>query len=119
MMLPGVENSEFREATADDIAEIVRLVNCAFEVERFFKNTDRIDSAQISEMMRDGKFLLLTSGGELLASIYVKLKRQPGLHWTAGGDAEPAEVRLGQMDDGAGGAICAYRRMPLCGHQDD
>jgi predicted N-acetyltransferase YhbS len=66
-------NSGLRTATEADAAAIVDLVNRAFAVERFFKTGDRTDEAQILELMRDGRFLLLTEKEEVMACVYVKL----------------------------------------------
>lgn len=69
-----MSNSGLRTATEADAAAIVDLVNRAFAVERFFKTGDRTDEAQILELMRDGRFLLLTEKEEVLvACVYVKL----------------------------------------------
>ena len=68
-----MSNSGLRTATEADVARIVGLVNRAFAVERFFKAGDRTDDAQILELMRDGRFLLLIAEDVLVACVYVKL----------------------------------------------
>ena len=68
-----MSNSGLRTATEADVARIVDLVNRAFAVERFFKTGDRTDEAQILELMRDGRFLLLLEEEVLVACVYVKL----------------------------------------------
>lgn len=68
-----MSNSGLRTATEGDVARIVELVNRAFAVERFFKTGDRTDDAQILELMRDGRFLLLIAENVLVACVYVKL----------------------------------------------
>ena len=68
-----MSNSGLRTATDADVAQIVDLVNRAFAVERFFKTGDRTDEAQILELMRDGRFLLLIDEEVLVACVYVKL----------------------------------------------
>jgi GNAT superfamily N-acetyltransferase len=70
---PDAAVYSLREAGTTDIEAISQLVNLAFEVERFFKNEDRTDPNQIRQMMSRGTFLLLNSGEELAASIYVKI----------------------------------------------
>jgi ribosomal protein S18 acetylase RimI-like enzyme len=62
-----------REATMADAAAIVDLVNRAFDVERFFRTGNRTDDAQVRELMQRGRFLLLTTGLELTACVYLKL----------------------------------------------
>ena len=68
-----MSNSRLRTATRADVGAIVDLVNRAFAVERFFKTGDRTDEAQILELMRDGRFLLLLDDEVLVACVYVKL----------------------------------------------
>jgi len=68
-----MSNSGLRTATEADVARIVDLINRAFAVERFFKTGDRTDEAQILELMRDGRFLLLIEEEVLVACVYVKL----------------------------------------------
>lgn len=68
-----MSNSALRTATKTDVAAIVDLVNRAFAVEGFFKTGDRTDEAQILELMRDGRFLLLIKEEVLVACVYVKL----------------------------------------------
>jgi GNAT superfamily N-acetyltransferase len=68
-----MSNSRLRTATHADVGAIVDLVNRAFAVERFFKTGDRTDEAQILELMRDGRFLLLIDEEVLVACVYVKL----------------------------------------------
>jgi GNAT superfamily N-acetyltransferase len=62
-----------RDATESDVGSIVSLVNRAFAIESFFKTGDRIDEAQIREMMVQGQFLLLTEGESLIACVFVQL----------------------------------------------
>jgi len=63
-----------RHATPDDVVPIVALVNRAFAVESFFKTGDRIDEAQIREMLLQGQFLLLIEGETLIACVFAQLK---------------------------------------------
>ena len=70
-----MSNSGLRTATEADVARIVDLVNRAFAVERFFKTLDRTDEAQILELMRHGRFLLLVEEEVLVACVYVRLNR--------------------------------------------
>jgi GNAT superfamily N-acetyltransferase len=63
-----------QRAALSDVASIVALVNRAFAIESFFKTGDRIDEAQIREMLLQGQFLLLTEGQALVACVFVQLK---------------------------------------------
>ena len=67
-----------REASPSDIPEIVALINRAFSVERFFKSGDRVDAAEVEQLMREGKFLLLHESGALLACMFVRLSGERG-----------------------------------------
>jgi GNAT superfamily N-acetyltransferase len=66
-------NSLLRHATDADVASIVALVNRAFAIESSFKTGDRIDEAQIREMMLHGPFLLLSDDDTLIACVHAKL----------------------------------------------
>ena len=68
-----MSNSGLRTATEADAHAIVDLVNRAFAVERFFKTGDRTEEAQILELMRNGRFLLLIEEEFLVACVYVTL----------------------------------------------
>ena len=68
-----MSNSGLRTATEADVARIVDIVNRAFAVERFFRTGDRTHEAQIPELMRDGRFLLLIEEEVVVACVYVKL----------------------------------------------
>jgi GNAT superfamily N-acetyltransferase len=67
-----MSNSGLRTATEADVGAIVDIVNRAFAVERFFKTGDRTHAAQILELMRDGRFLLLIEEEVLVACVYVQ-----------------------------------------------
>jgi ribosomal protein S18 acetylase RimI-like enzyme len=62
-----------RNAGSADIPAIVDLINRAFSVEKFFKSGERTDAAQVTDMMRTGRFLLLTAADTLIACIYVRI----------------------------------------------
>jgi GNAT superfamily N-acetyltransferase len=67
-----------REATADDIATIVRLINGAFAVERFFVDQDRIDAAEVSRLLGVGRFLILDQARAPVGCVYVELRGARG-----------------------------------------
>jgi GNAT superfamily N-acetyltransferase len=71
-------NLHFRPATESDAEAIVKLVNRAFEVERFFKDRDRTDLDEISGLLKSGTFLLLTEDTQLVACVYVQIRGQRG-----------------------------------------
>lgn len=60
-----------RTATEADFNSILNLINSAFQVERFFKNRDRLDADDLARHFRDGTFLLSEEDGKLAGCIYV------------------------------------------------
>ena len=51
-----------RRASVEDAPELVRIINLAFRVERFFIPGDRITLAQVLDFFQKGEFLLAASG---------------------------------------------------------
>ena len=68
----------FRAATEDDTAEMVSMVNAAFEEENFFVNRPRTYAAQIAEYFCHGDFLLAFQQGQLVASVYYEASGERG-----------------------------------------
>ena len=64
-MMPAV----IREATEDDVAWMLRVINDAYRVEEFFVEGDRTSEAELRELMKKGSFLV-TDGG----AVYVELR---------------------------------------------
>ena len=66
-----------RTAGADDVPELVRLINAAFSIERFFKRGDRTTVDEIRDLGQRGEFLLLEGpAGAAFGCVY----------WTRQGD---------------------------------
>jgi GNAT superfamily N-acetyltransferase len=63
-----------RQAVDRDAEAIIKLVNAAFVVERFFIDRDRIDATKVREMMGTGVFLLTEEEEELVACVYVEIR---------------------------------------------
>jgi predicted N-acetyltransferase YhbS len=61
-------------ATEADLDALLRLTNTAFEVERFFKNEDRLNASTLRGYFDKGNFLVLEEDGRLIASVYVQRK---------------------------------------------
>jgi GNAT superfamily N-acetyltransferase len=61
-----------RRAEGRDVEAIVRLINTAFIVERFFVEGDRIDDEEVRGMLGTGTFLLLEDGEGPAACVYVE-----------------------------------------------
>src|SRR5204862_5589147 len=71
-----------REATNDDIPELVRIINAAFRVEDFFVNGDRTNRVDIAKRMSDPavRFLVIASPDSpgLAAGVQVDVHEQRG-----------------------------------------
>jgi predicted N-acetyltransferase YhbS len=63
-----------RLATERDFEAVMRLINTAFEVERFFKAEDRVNTSALQEYFRKGSFLVSDEEGELTGCVFVELK---------------------------------------------
>jgi GNAT superfamily N-acetyltransferase len=66
------------QASPSDVPAIVRLVNNAFEVERFFKDDTRTNPDEINGLLQKGTFFLLNERGQLAGCIYVQTRGQRG-----------------------------------------
>jgi len=82
-----------REATEDDLSAIVPLINRAFAIESFCISGDRINPEQVRQMMKDGKFLLLSEGAVVVACVFVKVTGERGYLGTL--SVDPARQRSG------------------------
>jgi predicted N-acetyltransferase YhbS len=63
---------DIRMATDADVDKVLRLINAAFAVERFFKNEDRLNTATLQDLYRKGSFLVSEDEGGLAACVYVE-----------------------------------------------
>jgi GNAT superfamily N-acetyltransferase len=62
----------------EDMNAMIAVINAAFVVEDFIEGT-RTDSANMTEMMHKGEFLLAEDGsGKLLASVYTEVRGERG-----------------------------------------
>jgi N-acetylglutamate synthase-like GNAT family acetyltransferase len=61
-----------RTATKADFDSILTLVNSAFQVERFFKNRDRLTATDLESYFGNGTFLVGEDEGHIIGCIYVK-----------------------------------------------
>jgi predicted N-acetyltransferase YhbS len=61
-----------RTATEADFDELLNLINAAFEVERFFKNQDRLSVADLQSHFKSGTFLVAEESGQIAGCIFVK-----------------------------------------------
>lgn len=61
-----------RTATEHDFDSILTLINKAFEVERFFKNRDRLSAEELRSTFKSGIFLVSEEAGAITGCIFVK-----------------------------------------------
>jgi predicted N-acetyltransferase YhbS len=61
-----------------DAKSIARLINAAFNPERFYIDGDRTNAEKIRALMDKGKFLLLWDDAELVGCVYVELRGERG-----------------------------------------
>src|SRR5918995_1333897 len=60
-----------RTTGAGDVPELVRLINTAFAIERFFKTGDRTTVDEVGDLRQRGEFLLLEGpGGGAAGCVY-------------------------------------------------
>lgn len=69
---PPANEVWLRVAHSADADAIVRLVNQAFQVERFFLDGDRIHLEAVRELLNKGKFLLAEQAGTLVGCVYLE-----------------------------------------------
>ena len=62
-----------RTATESDFDSILNLINAAFQVERFFKNQDRLTAADLASYFKTGTFLVGEDEGHIVGCVYVEL----------------------------------------------
>ena len=72
------QNISTRHAHEGDVAAVARLINTAFQVERFFLGADRLDAAEVRSRMERGTFLLLEDSGVLVGCVFVELRGERG-----------------------------------------
>ena len=67
-----------RHASEPDTQAVTDLINEAFEVERFFLASDRLNAAEVRERLARGTFLLLEDDGTLVGCVYAELRGESG-----------------------------------------
>jgi N-acetylglutamate synthase-like GNAT family acetyltransferase len=68
---PG-RNPRLRIAEAADAAAVTRLINNAFQVERYFLGADRIGLEEVRARIDRGKFILAEEDAQLTGCVYVE-----------------------------------------------
>jgi N-acetylglutamate synthase-like GNAT family acetyltransferase len=61
-----------RTARAEDAEALCRLINLAFQVERFFVDGDRITLAEVRARLEAGEFFLAEENGSAAACVYLE-----------------------------------------------
>lgn len=66
-------------ASRDDVPDLVRVINAAYEVEKFFVSGDRTDAEVIRHLMTKGIFLVERDGaGSVAGCVYVERRGSRG-----------------------------------------
>jgi GNAT superfamily N-acetyltransferase len=61
-------------AAADDIPVLVRIINAAYEVEKFFVSGDRTDVETVRRLMIKGAFIVTRDDEGLTGCVYVEVR---------------------------------------------
>jgi len=72
------DSVKLRFGESADLPNIVRLVNDAFQSERFFIDADRTNPEKVATLLQTGKFLLLSEGDVLTGCVYAELRGERG-----------------------------------------
>jgi N-acetylglutamate synthase-like GNAT family acetyltransferase len=67
-----------RIAAPQDVSAIVKLINTAFRVERFFIDGERTNPDEVGALLQKGQFLIAEANGEMAACVYVELRGARG-----------------------------------------
>jgi GNAT superfamily N-acetyltransferase len=68
-----------RLATTEDVDDLVRVINAAFVVERFFIDRDRTTGESVRALLAKGKFLVGEDpGGRIVAGVYMERRGDHG-----------------------------------------
>jgi GNAT superfamily N-acetyltransferase len=64
-----------RVAEAHEVEEILRVTNAAYEVEKFFIDTDRLDGERLGRLLAKGLFL---AADDMAGCVFVELRGERG-----------------------------------------
>ena len=67
-----------RHGSEPDTQAITELINTAFQVERFFLASDRLNADEVRQRLERGTFLLLEDAGMLVGCVYAELRGESG-----------------------------------------
>jgi GNAT superfamily N-acetyltransferase len=74
----NVKQAEVRFASVRDVAELTKLINAAFTVERPFLEGERIDAPGTRELLEKGKFLVAQDSSGMAGCVYCELRGERG-----------------------------------------
>jgi predicted N-acetyltransferase YhbS len=95
-----------RTAQEADTEALVQLINEAFQVERFFLDSDRIDLAGVQQSLKLGTFLIAEEDGMPAACVYVEVKGDRGYFGLLSVDPARQGAGLGKRLIGAAEDYC-------------
>jgi N-acetylglutamate synthase-like GNAT family acetyltransferase len=96
----------FRRATISDIPVLTRLINVAYEVEKFFKIGDRTDETEIAAMLDQSAFLVHEQGGKIVGCVHVIVNGERGYFGLLAVHPEKRGQRLGARLVASAEAFC-------------
>ncbi len=71
--------TEIAVASADDVPALVRVINAAYEVEKFFISGDRTDAKTVRRLMLNGEFLVTRDdAGQVTGCVFVERRGERG-----------------------------------------
>jgi GNAT superfamily N-acetyltransferase len=73
-----IDSLKLRFGETADRVSIARLINDAFQSERFFIDADRTNPDQVADLLQTRKFLLLFDGDALAGCVYAELRGERG-----------------------------------------
>jgi len=95
-----------RTATTGDAEALMRLINTAFEVERFFIDVERVRLDEVREHQQKGAFLV---AGNMEACVYVEVRGDRGYFGLLSVDPAKQGNGLGRMLVDAAEQYCRER----------
>jgi predicted N-acetyltransferase YhbS len=101
--LKRTDQLKWRDADLRDVPAITAVINAAFRrAESFFVDSERIDEAKVTELLRTGKFLVAQDGSTVIGCVYVELKGDRAYIGLLSVDPERQKTGLGsKLMDGA------------------
>ena len=95
-----------RPADQSDAEALTQLINRAFQVEKFFIDTERISPPQTLDYLRKGVFLVNDDDGVIAACIYIELRGDRAYFGLLSVDPERQRAAIGKQMIAAAEAFC-------------